>query len=47
MNITMAKSVGFCFGVKRAIRLSLDAAAEGDVCSLGPLIHNQREVERL
>ena len=47
MNITMAKSAGFCFGVKRAIRLALEAAAQGDVCSLGPLIHNQREVERL
>lgn len=47
MNITMAKSAGFCFGVKRAIRLALEAADQGKVCSLGPLIHNQREVERL
>lgn len=47
MNITMAKSAGFCFGVKRAIRLALEAADKGKVCSLGPLIHNQREVERL
>lgn len=47
MNITMAKSAGFCFGVKRAIRMALAAAATGEVCSLGPLIHNQREVERL
>ncbi len=47
MIITMAKSAGFCFGVKRAIRLALEAAADGNVSSLGPLIHNQREVERL
>ena len=47
MNITMAKSAGFCFGVKRAIRMALEAASDGAVCSLGPLIHNQREVERL
>ncbi|MGM9567436.1 MAG: 4-hydroxy-3-methylbut-2-enyl diphosphate reductase, partial [Clostridia bacterium] len=47
MNITMAKSAGFCFGVKRAIRMALEAASKGTVCSLGPLIHNQREVERL
>ena len=47
MNITMAKSAGFCLGVKRAIRMALEAASDGAVCSLGPLIHNQREVDRL
>lgn len=47
MNITMAKSAGFCFGVKRAIHLALVAAGAGPACSLGPLIHNMREVERL
>ncbi|MGI5874853.1 MAG: bifunctional 4-hydroxy-3-methylbut-2-enyl diphosphate reductase/30S ribosomal protein S1 [Bacillota bacterium] len=47
MDITMAKTAGFCFGVKRAIRMALEASAAGEVCSLGPLIHNQREVDRL
>lgn len=47
MNITMAKSAGFCFGVKRAINMAMVAAAAGPACSLGPLIHNMREVERL
>ena len=47
MIIMMAKSAGFCFGVKRAIRMAMDAAGEKPVCSLGPLIHNMREVERL
>ncbi|MDO4541443.1 MAG: bifunctional 4-hydroxy-3-methylbut-2-enyl diphosphate reductase/30S ribosomal protein S1 [Bacillota bacterium] len=45
--IIMAKSAGFCFGVKRAIKLSLNAAAHGKISSLGPLIHNPREVRRL
>lgn len=47
MNVIMAQSAGFCFGVKRAIRMALRSAEQGPVCSLGPLIHNQREVERL
>ncbi|HMM06238.1 MAG TPA: bifunctional 4-hydroxy-3-methylbut-2-enyl diphosphate reductase/30S ribosomal protein S1 [Clostridiales bacterium] len=47
MNITMAKSAGFCFGVKRAIHMALVATGDGPACSLGPLIHNMREVERL
>ncbi|MEG1335139.1 MAG: bifunctional 4-hydroxy-3-methylbut-2-enyl diphosphate reductase/30S ribosomal protein S1 [Clostridiales bacterium] len=45
--IVMAKTAGFCFGVKRAIKMALDAGKEGQICSLGPLIHNPREVERL
>lgn len=47
MELIIAKTAGFCFGVKRAIRLAVEAAEKGEVCSLGPLIHNQREVERL
>lgn len=45
--LIMAKSAGFCFGVKRAIKMALNAVAQGDICSLGPLIHNPREVKRL
>jgi len=48
MKIYCAKYGGFCFGVKRAIKMALDAAVEGKlVYSLGPLIHNQIAVEDL
>jgi len=44
----LAKHAGFCFGVKRAIQIAQDAAAaNGVVYSLGSLIHNSREIERL
>jgi 4-hydroxy-3-methylbut-2-enyl diphosphate reductase len=48
MKIYRAKHGGFCFGVKRAIKIALEAAnkAEG-VSSLGPLIHNRLAVEDL
>lgn len=45
MQIIIAEHSGFCFGVKRAITASTELAAEkGRVYSLGPLIHNDREV---
>lgn len=47
MVIIKAETAGFCFGVKRAIRLSLDAASQEEVTSLGPLIHNPIEVKSL
>ena len=41
MLIEVAEKSGFCFGVKRAIKLALAAAEEhGGVFTLGPLIHN-------
>lgn len=44
----MAKSAGFCFGVKRAINLAFSTAKKkGKVSSLGPIIHNPQVVERL
>ena len=44
MNVKLAENYGFCFGVKRAIKI-----AEGNVGSAtyGPLIHNGKEIERL
>ena len=40
-KITVAESAGFCFGVKRAIKITEEAAEKlGKVCTLGPLIHN-------
>lgn len=44
----MAKEVGFCFGVKRAINLTKQALAERpDVFILGDLVHNKRVTDEL
>ncbi|WP_456397742.1 4-hydroxy-3-methylbut-2-enyl diphosphate reductase [Desulfurobacterium sp.] len=48
MKIIIAKSAGFCWGVKRAVNMAIDAAKEkGIVYSLGELIHNPQEIKRL
>jgi small subunit ribosomal protein S1 len=49
MKIHVVKEAGFCFGVKRAIRLAFDAAKskDGRAYTLGPLIHNPQVVEDL
>ena len=48
VKITIAKSAGFCFGVKRAIDLAQDIASKNsDVYTFGPLIHYPQEVARL
>ncbi|MFC1658283.1 4-hydroxy-3-methylbut-2-enyl diphosphate reductase [Candidatus Omnitrophota bacterium] len=42
MKINVAKSAGFCFGVKRAIRIALDAATSGsEIEMLGDIVHNE------
>jgi (E)-4-hydroxy-3-methyl-but-2-enyl pyrophosphate reductase len=42
MKVFLAKEVGFCFGVKRAINMTKQALAENDdVFILGDLIHNR------
>jgi len=46
-RIVLAKHIGFCSGVKRAVNLAYEAAKESKVYSLGPLIHNPQEVKRL
>lgn len=44
----MAKEVGFCFGVKRAINLTKQALAErNDVFILGDVVHNKRVTDEL
>ena len=41
MGVTVAKTAGFCFGVRRAVELAFEKAKEcGAVCTAGPLIHN-------
>ncbi|MGB7053856.1 MAG: 4-hydroxy-3-methylbut-2-enyl diphosphate reductase [bacterium] len=48
MKIYRARHGGFCFGVKRAIKIALEASKKADgVYSLGPLIHNHLAVEDL
>ena len=49
MKINLAKYAGFCFGVKRAMDIVLDAAENIDskIYTLGPLIHNDQVVEYL
>jgi (E)-4-hydroxy-3-methyl-but-2-enyl pyrophosphate reductase len=47
-NITLAKEVGFCFGVKRAINLTRQALDERpNVFILGDLVHNKRVTDEL
>ena len=48
MKVILAKSAGFCYGVKRAVEIAQQAAA-GDAPSamLGPVIHNTHVVEDL
>lgn len=44
MKVKLAKSFGFCFGVKRAIKI---AEQNQGGATLGALIHNQKEIDRL
>jgi len=48
MQVRLAKHSGFCFGVKRAIRLAEETAAKyGHAITIGPIIHNPQMVEIL
>ena len=48
MQITLAKTAGFCFGVVRAIGEAESALQScGEVYSLGDIVHNRVEVQRL
>ncbi len=49
MKIIIAKTAGFCFGVKRAVDIAFRLASEKrkGVYTLGPIIHNPQVVEKL
>jgi len=48
MQITLAKTAGFCFGVNRAVNMLYDLVDDGvKVCTLGPIIHNPQVIEDL
>ena len=44
MKVKLASNYGFCFGVKRAIKI---AEEYDNSATMGPLIHNQDEINRL
>ena len=44
MKIKLAASYGFCFGVKRAIKIAENTQ---NASTIGPLIHNNEEINRL
>ncbi len=47
MNLTIAKSAGFCFGVKRAVNMVYSAIDEENlpIYTYGPIIHNDEVVK--
>ena len=50
MQVKLASSRGFCFGVEDAIEIAEAAIAEhgaGEVVALGPVIHNEQVVSKL
>ncbi len=48
MEVTVAKSAGFCFGVKRAVDMACaEAGKSKKVYTLGPIIHNEQAVKDL
>lgn len=48
MEVKIAKNAGFCFGVKRAMKMAWDELENSDetIFALGPLIHNKQAVSR-
>ena len=46
MEIKLAETAGFCFGVKRAMNIALEQKGN-KIYTLGPLIHNTQAVARL
>ena len=48
MEVTLAKTAGFCFGVKRAVDKVYELADKEDkVYTFGPIIHNEEVVRDL
>ena len=49
MNVTVAKTAGFCFGVKRAVEKVYEQIQKTDkpIYTYGPIIHNEEVVKDL
>ena len=48
MEVKIAKEAGFCFGVKRAMKMAWDELEKNEdgIYALGPLIHNKQAVQK-
>ena len=49
MDLKLAKSAGFCFGVKRAVDMVYDEISknQGEIYTYGPIIHNEEVIADL
>lgn len=47
MEILLAKTAGFCFGVKRAVDMVYEQVGKGKIYTYGPIIHNEEVVKDL
>jgi len=48
MSVRIARNSGFCFGVKRAIKIALKTSKDNhEIVTLGPIIHNPQMVAKL
>ena len=47
MEVILARSAGFCYGVRRAVELAETAAQDGNVYLLGHITHNDYVIRRL
>lgn len=48
LQIEKASELGFCFGVRRAIKILQQAASKNQkICTLGPIVHNKRVISEL
>ena len=49
MKIEVTANAGYCYGVKRAFDIVSEVPrdARGEICTLGPIIHNPQAVEKL
>ncbi|MBM4462439.1 MAG: 4-hydroxy-3-methylbut-2-enyl diphosphate reductase [Chloroflexi bacterium] len=48
LRIEKAKETGFCFGVRRALKILEEATGKyGEIETLGPVVHNERVVDDL
>ena len=48
MKVELAKTAGFCFGVKRAVEMVYEQAdkhSTENICTFGPIIHNEEVIK--
>jgi len=48
MKVNVAKSAGFCFGVRRALKIAFESVKSGDkIEMLGDIVHNEEVVQEI